>query len=232
MATRANQVARVVRQLEVLEFWILLRIFLVLLTVLFIPPLLNAGIEVRRSTQGTYAIRRSKAARTPEDRQKRAEWFSHMIREEAFSSLFHGVRANSTRSVLANSSQLASSEFFKSLCLSSFYMSHTLTTRFCAFLAARFATTTICSPGGVVKSRIMSSVGFKEHVLKIIRDAARKEALLWMFRVWLPSFTRLGPQTILLWRSSSNTRDGTDNGKAFRSRPSPKRKARKLKSVR
>lgn len=119
-----------------------------------------------------------------------------MIREEGVSSLFRGLGANSSRAVLMNASQLASYDIFKSLCLYSLHMSDTLTTHFCASLAAGFVATTICSPVDVVKSRIMSAAGTKQSMLQIIQDASRKEGLLWMFRGWVPSFIRLGPQTI------------------------------------
>ena len=119
-----------------------------------------------------------------------------MTREEGVSSLFRGVGANSARAVLMNSSQLASYDVFKSLCLSSLHMSDTLTTHFAASLAAGFVATTICSPVDVIKSRIMSQAGSKLSMLQIVSEASKKEGLLWMFRGWVPSFIRLGPQTI------------------------------------
>lgn len=122
--------------------------------------------------------------------------FIRMIREEGLLSLFRGVGANSTRAVLANSSQLASYDYFKSVCLSSFHMPDSVTTHFCASLAAGFVTTTICSPVDVIKSRIMTSVGSQAPMLMIMRDAGRKEGLFWIFRGWVPSFIRLGPQTV------------------------------------
>ncbi len=119
-----------------------------------------------------------------------------MVREEGVTSLFRGVGANSSRAVLMNASQLASYDIFKSLCLSSLHMSDTLTTHFCASLAAGFVATTICSPVDVIKSRIMSAAGTKQSMLQIVQEASRKEGLLWVFRGWVPSFIRLGPQTI------------------------------------
>ncbi|KIW63296.1 hypothetical protein PV04_10154 [Phialophora macrospora] len=119
-----------------------------------------------------------------------------MVREEGVWSLFRGVGANSSRAVLMNASQLASYDIFKSLCLSSLNMSDTLTTHFCASLAAGFVATTICSPVDVIKSRIMSHAASKLSMLGIVREASRNEGLLWMFRGWVPSFIRLGPQTI------------------------------------
>jgi len=145
-------------------------------------------------------VRMQSDASKPPELQKRYKnalsGLVHMIREEGLSSLFRGVGANSARAVLATASQLASYDYFKSICLSSLHMSDTLPTHFCASLAAGFVTTTVCSPVDVIKSRIMSSVGSKQSMLKIIREASRREGLLWMFRGWVPSFIRLGPQTI------------------------------------
>jgi dicarboxylate transporter 10 len=118
-----------------------------------------------------------------------------MIREEGPSSLFRGVGANSTRALLMTSSQLAYYDVFKRFCLERMNMSDNFTTHFSASLAAGFVATTICSPVDVIKSRIMSA-GAKSNILEIYRDATRKEGWLWMFRGWLPSFIRLGPQTV------------------------------------
>ncbi|KIX97263.1 uncharacterized protein Z520_06715 [Fonsecaea multimorphosa CBS 102226] len=118
-----------------------------------------------------------------------------MIREEGALSIFRGVTANSTRALLMNASQLASYDVFKSACLHTLGMADTLGTHFCASLAAGFVATTICSPVDVIKTRIMSAGG-KMSVFEILAQASQKEGLLWMFRGWVPSFMRLGPQTI------------------------------------
>jgi dicarboxylate transporter 10 len=145
-------------------------------------------------------VRMQSDASKPPELQKRykhaLDGLIRMIREEGVSSLFRGVSANSSRAVLMNASQLASYDIFKSLCLTSLHMSDTLTTHFVASLAAGFVATTICSPVDVIKSRIMSQAGTKQSMLEIVRKASRKEGLLWMFRGWVPSFIRLGPQTI------------------------------------
>lgn len=118
-----------------------------------------------------------------------------MIREEGPASIFRGVEANSARALLMTSSQLASYDVFKQLCLQRFQMSDNFGTHFAASLAAGFVATTICSPVDVIKTRIMSAGG-KVPILSLLTDATRKEGLLWMLRGWVPSFIRLGPQTI------------------------------------
>jgi dicarboxylate transporter 10 len=118
-----------------------------------------------------------------------------MIREEGVASLFRGVEANSSRALLMTSSQLASYDVFKRLCLDSLHMSDNMVTHFASSLAAGFVATTICSPVDVVKTRVMSAGG-KVPIMQLLRDATGKEGYLWMLRGWVPSFIRLGPQTV------------------------------------
>ncbi|OAL35416.1 hypothetical protein AYO20_05266 [Fonsecaea nubica] len=118
-----------------------------------------------------------------------------MIREEGPMSIFRGVTANSTRALLMNAAQLASYDGFKSAFINTFGMADTLSTHFCASLAAGFVATTTCSPVDVIKTRVMSAGG-KMGIFEILTQASQKEGLLWMFRGWVPSFMRLGPQTI------------------------------------
>lgn len=123
-----------------------------------------------------------------------------MIREEGLSSLFRGVSANASRALLMNSSQLASYDAFKHMFLTNplFHFPDTIATHFLSSLLAGFVATTICSPVDVVKSRIMSmsTEGGKATLMGMIAKAQREEGLLWMFRGWVPSFIRLGPQTV------------------------------------
>lgn len=118
-----------------------------------------------------------------------------MIREEGFASLFRGVWPNAARALLMTSSQLASYDTFKHICLEKLAMPDNLTTHFTSSLAAGFVATTVCSPVDVIKTRIMSA-GQKVGILETLREAARKEGIFWIFRGWVPSFVRLGPQTI------------------------------------
>lgn len=123
-----------------------------------------------------------------------------MIREEGVSSLFRGVSANASRALLMNASQLASYDAFKHMFLTNplFHFPDNIGTHFLSSLLAGFVATTICSPADVVKSRIMSmsSEGGKVNLGAMIMKAQREEGMLWMFRGWVPSFIRLGPQTI------------------------------------
>lgn len=140
-----------------------------------------------------------------------------MSREEGVLSLFRGVGANSTRALLMTSSQLASYDLFKQFLMNSLGMRDNITTHFAASLSAGFVATTICSPIDVVKTRIMSGAG-KKSATEILRSATRHEGHLWVFRGWVPSFIRLGPQTVFtmiffeqhkkLYRKWKNTDQG------------------------
>jgi dicarboxylate transporter 10 len=118
-----------------------------------------------------------------------------MVRDEGVGSLFRGVGANSARALLMTSSQLASYDAFKHVCLDNLHMDDGLLTHFTSSLAAGFVATTICSPVDVVKTRVMSAGG-KVPIGRLLREATRKEGYLWMLRGWVPSFIRLGPQTV------------------------------------
>jgi dicarboxylate transporter 10 len=120
-----------------------------------------------------------------------------MVREEGAASIFRGVEANSTRAMLMTASQLSSYDVFKQACLRDLGMSDNLLTHFASSLAAGFVATTLCSPVDVVKTRVMSvAAGGKSSILHILSEASRKEGFFWIFRGWVPSFIRLGPQTI------------------------------------
>jgi dicarboxylate transporter 10 len=119
-----------------------------------------------------------------------------MVREEGVASLFRGVGANSARALLMTSSQLASYDAFKRVCLDSLHLDDNLVTHFTSSLAAGFVATTICSPVDVVKTRVMSAGG-KVPIIQLLKDATRNEGYLWMLRGWVPSFIRLGPQTVV-----------------------------------
>ncbi|KAF7507553.1 hypothetical protein GJ744_010344 [Endocarpon pusillum] len=118
-----------------------------------------------------------------------------MIREEGPASITRGIWPNSARALLMTSSQLASYDTFKQTMTQRFAMPDNVGTHFISSLAAGFVATTICSPVDVVKTRIMSAGG-KIGILSLLKETTRREGWIWMFRGWVPSFVRLGPQTI------------------------------------
>jgi dicarboxylate transporter 10 len=118
-----------------------------------------------------------------------------MVREEGLGSIFRGIWPNSTRAVLMTASQLATYDVFKKEILQRTNMGDSLATHFTASLMAGFVATTACSPVDVIKTRIMSA-HTKESAFTLITRVTAAEGLKWMFKGWVPSFIRLGPQTI------------------------------------
>ncbi|CAF3563813.1 unnamed protein product [Fusarium graminearum] len=118
-----------------------------------------------------------------------------MAREEGPKSMFRGWLPNSSRAMFMTAGQLASYDISKSLLLKYTPMEDNLKTHFTASFIAGFVAATITSPVDVIKTRVMSST--HDHgVLHLIRDIHRTDGLMWMFKGWVPSFLRLGPQTI------------------------------------
>ena len=120
-----------------------------------------------------------------------------MIRGEGPASLFRGVLPNASRAVLMNASQLACYDLFKDMCLHKLSMKDNLVTHLTSSLGAGLVATTVCSPVDVVKTKVMSAHG-KMSILQVVKDAFVNEGPLWIFRGWVPSFLRLGPQTIFM----------------------------------
>ncbi|KAK7921170.1 hypothetical protein PG985_009192 [Apiospora marii] len=118
-----------------------------------------------------------------------------MLRDEGPKSWFRGVWPNSVRAALMNASQLASYDTFKGLLIQNTPMGDTTTTHFASSLLAGFVATTVCSPVDVIKSRVMSATG-KQGMVSLLSEIYAKEGVTWMFKGWVPSFLRLGPQTI------------------------------------
>jgi dicarboxylate transporter 10 len=143
----------------------------------------------------------SDAALPPAQRRNYKHAFDGLIqmtRAEGPASLFRGVWPNSTRAVLMTTSQLASYDTFKRICMDKAGMSDNLGTHFTASFLAGFVATTVCSPVDVIKTRVMTASPAEggQSILGLLRDIYRKEGLAWAFRGWVPSFIRLGPHTI------------------------------------
>lgn len=118
-----------------------------------------------------------------------------MVREEGPASITRGIWPNAARALLMTSSQLASYDMFKQTMIQHFQLPDNVGTHFLSSLAAGLLATTICSPVDVIKTRIMSTGG-KIGIVSLLKETARQEGWIWMFRGWVPSFMRLGPQTI------------------------------------
>lgn len=121
-----------------------------------------------------------------------------ICKEEHVSSLFRGLTPNLVRGVLMTASQVVTYDIAKSLLIDSFNLDPSKkSTHFSASLLAGLVATTVCSPADVVKTRIMNAKGGSESALSILKSAVTNEGVGFMFRGWIPSFIRLGPQTIV-----------------------------------
>jgi solute carrier family 25 (mitochondrial dicarboxylate transporter), member 10 len=118
-----------------------------------------------------------------------------IVREESAATLWRGVWPNSMRAALMTASQLASYDIFKRLILTYTPLPDKTVTHFSASFLAGFVATTVCSPVDVIKTRVMSATE-SQGIASLLRDTFRQEGPGWMFRGWVPSFMRLGPQTV------------------------------------
>ncbi|KAH0828783.1 mitochondrial carrier domain-containing protein [Lanmaoa asiatica] len=134
-----------------------------------------------------------------------------MVREEGPSSLVRGVGPNVFRSILMNSSQLASYDFFKSELLKTSYFEDNIYCHFTASFAAGTVATTVCSPADVLKSRIMNASGpGSSSTLGVIRASLANEGPMFMLKGWLPAWTRLQPTTILIFLTLEQLKRAVD----------------------
>ncbi|KAJ7100862.1 mitochondrial carrier domain-containing protein [Mycena belliarum] len=171
----------------------------------------NPGEIVMVRLQGDFA-------KPPEKRFGYKNCFDalfRMVREEGVSSLARGVGPNVFRAVLMNASQLASYDFFKAELLKTPYFSDNIVVHFTASFAAGTVATTVCSPADVLKSRIMNASGpGSSSTLGTIRAALKTEGAGFMFKGWVPAWTRLQPTTILIFLTLEQLKNGVDWSRA------------------
>ncbi|KAK7689679.1 hypothetical protein QCA50_007474 [Cerrena zonata] len=156
----------------------------------------NPGEIVMVRLQGDFA-------KPPEQRFNYKHCFDalfRMVREEGPSSLARGVGPNVFRAVLMNASQLASYDFFKAELLKTKYFDDNIYCHTTASFAAGTVATTVCSPADVLKSRIMTASGKdSSSTMQVIRQSMRSEGAMFMFKGWVPAWTRLQPTTMLIF---------------------------------
>lgn len=121
--------------------------------------------------------------------------------EGGVKTLLTGWKPNMVRGVLMTASQVVTYDIFKNYLVTSLdFDPANKTTHFSASLLAGLVATTICSPADVIKTRIMNaSKADNKSSIEILTTALRTEGPSFMFRGWLPSFTRLGPFTMLIF---------------------------------
>ncbi|KAF8900913.1 mitochondrial carrier domain-containing protein [Mucidula mucida] len=178
----------------------------------------NPGEIVMVRLQGDFA-------KPPEKRFNYKHCFDalfRMVREEGASSLLRGVTPNVFRAILMNASQLASYDFFKAELLGlgevpgiNYTFRDNIVTHFTASFAAGTVATTVCSPADVLKSRIMNASGpGSTSTIAAIRLAMANEGPMFMFKGWLPAWTRLQPTTILIFLTLEQLKNGVDWSRA------------------
>lgn len=167
----------------------------------------NPGEIVMVRMQGDFA-------KAPEARFGYKHCFDalfRMVREEGPSSLMRGATPNVFRAILMNASQLASYDFFKSELLKTRYFEDNIYVHFTASFAAGTVATTVCSPADVLKSRIMNASGpGSNSTLGVIRSSLRNEGAMFMFKGWVPAWTRLQPTTILIFLTLEQLKNVVD----------------------
>ncbi|OCH91759.1 dicarboxylic acid transporter [Obba rivulosa] len=140
-----------------------------------------------------------------------------MVREEGWSSLMRGVGPNVFRAILMNASQLASYDFFKAELLKTRYFEDNIQCHVTASFAAGTVATTVCSPADVIKSRIMSATASEgSSSMQVLKTSFRNEGAMFMFRGWVPAWTRLQPTTILIFVTLEQLKNLVDWTRAAR----------------
>lgn len=124
--------------------------------------------------------------------------------EGGLRTLFTGWKPNMVRGILMTASQVVTYDVFKAYLINQWSMDPKKnSTHLTASLLAGLVATTVCSPADVIKTRVMNATKKPGHAqdstIKILVDAVKKEGPSFMFRGWLPSFTRLGPFTMLIF---------------------------------
>jgi len=154
------------------------------------------------------------AAKPPEKRLNYKNCFDglfRMVKEEGFSSLGRGVGPNVFRAILMNASQLASYDWFKTELLKTQYFNDNIICHFTASFAAGTVATTVCSPADVLKSRIMNASGpGSSSTLGVIRHSLKTEGPMFIFKGWVPAWTRLNPTTILIFLTLEQLKNVVD----------------------
>ena len=123
-----------------------------------------------------------------------------MTKDEGAKKLFVGLTPNLVRGILMTASQVVTYDVTKDFLVTSMNFDPTKkTTHFAASLFAGLVATTICSPADVIKTRIMGAHQHHESAFKVLSNSVKNEGFAFMFRGWVPSFARLGPNTILIF---------------------------------
>ncbi|KAL7408784.1 putative DIC1-mitochondrial dicarboxylate carrier protein [Mrakia frigida] len=124
---------------------------------------------------------------------------ARVVKEEGAQQLFRGLGPNLVRSVLMNTSQLVSYDWFKDQLKTQAGLREGLVLHAFASLGAGTVATTICAPADVIRSRVMSASGPGSGPLTVLKDSLAAEGPAFMFKGWTPAWIRLAPNTVLIF---------------------------------
>lgn len=123
-----------------------------------------------------------------------------ILKDEGVKKLFTGLTPNLVRGVLMTASQVVTYDVFKNYLVTTLdFDPSKKATHFSASLMAGLVATTVCSPADVIKTRIMNAHQHHESAFNVLKNSIKNEGVQFMFRGWVPSFVRLGPNTILIF---------------------------------
>lgn len=88
-----------------------------------------------------------------------------------------------------NASQLVSYDFFKDMLQAHLSLENGMPLHLLSSAASGTVATTICAPADVVKSRVMNG-GPGSSVVGILRDSLKAEGPRFLFRGWLPAWSK------------------------------------------
>ncbi|KAI8809919.1 mitochondrial carrier domain-containing protein [Cladochytrium replicatum] len=118
--------------------------------------------------------------------------------EDGVLAVFQGIGPNIVRGMLMTATQIGSYDIIKQYMLDSGYFKDGLGTHFLGSSAAGLIATTVTNPVDVVKTRLMSSKpGTYTGSFDCMYKLMRAEGPAAFMKGWIPSFTRLGPHTVL-----------------------------------
>lgn len=115
--------------------------------------------------------------------------------ENGVGALFRGVWVNAGRATITTTCQLSSYDNFKRVLVDTAGFHDDFATHVLSSLSAGLVATTCCNPVDVLRTQIMNAKEPKP-LGTMIRANFNDHGMRWMMRGWVPSFARLGPQTI------------------------------------
>ena len=129
-----------------------------------------------------------------------------IARSDGIASLWLGVGPNLLRAALMTAGQIATYEQVKEIAVTRFHMPVDLNSNYWGAVGTQFAcsnvaglvATAVCSPVDVIKTRVMNAKpGQFSSAFHCFALILKNEGPLAFFKGFVPSWTRLGPHTVL-----------------------------------